>query len=276
MNLKDNYRKDGFVIIKNILSSKDVEKLKNSIKLLKVGLKVPFSNEAWGYGNCVELKEFKVITENSKINSAVKEVLTDTHLFNHLMVNRKPPWIGPEVEYHQEIFNSKTYAPGASIDDLKKNWCQVYIPLHSETADNGGLRIVTNSHLLGELESEDMVNQNYSHKRRLPTKELSRITSDQNCNLIDLNLNIGDCVLFSHFLVHGSPSNGSANERISLVLQARSDKFTPDENVFDLETSYRHYFLLNSLEGKVSEMTSKGAAWYSGFKKSISENKSPK
>ncbi len=267
MNLKDNYRKDGFVIIKNFLSSKDVEKLKNSIKLLKVGLKVPFSNEAWGYGNCVELKEFKVITENSKINSAVKEVLTDTYLFNHLMVNRKPPWIGPEVEYHQEIFNSKTYAPGASIDDLKKNWCQVYIPLHSETADNGGLRIVTNSHLLGKLESEDMVNQNYSHKRRLPTKELSRITSDQNCNLIDLNLNIGDCVLFSHFLVHGSPSNGSANERIGLVLQARSDKFIPDENVFDLETSYRHSFLLNSLESKISEMKSKGAAWYSGFKR---------
>ena len=119
----------------------------------------------------------------------LKNLLPDKFEFNHLMINRKPAWIGPEVEYHQEVFNSKTFAPGASIEDLKEKWCQIYIPLDSESPNNGGLRIISGTHLLGQLASEDIVNQNYSHKRRVPVNVLNQLVTSHECKLIDLELN---------------------------------------------------------------------------------------
>jgi ectoine hydroxylase-related dioxygenase (phytanoyl-CoA dioxygenase family) len=214
---------------------------------LKPKLLVPFSKEAWGYGNCNELDEFKVIRQNSKILNVLKNIINDDFEFNHLMVNRKAPWIGPEVEYHQEVFNSKTFAPGVSIDELKTKWCQIYIPLDSETSSNGGLRIITNTHLLGQLESEDIVNQNYSHKRRVPVEVLNKVTAKDNCELKDLDLQAGDCLFFSPLLVHGSPSNGTSSERVSLVLQARTKEFVPDSSIFENEVSYRSSFIIGSL-----------------------------
>ena len=248
------YKKDGYVILKGIIDDSQINDLKDYIKTLKIGLKVPYSDEAWGYGNCLNLERFEVITNNSKMLSTLSELLSSSYIFNHLMVNRKPPWIGPEVEYHQEVFNSRTFAPGASVDDLVNNWRQVYISLDSETCSNGGLRIITKSHLLGKLESEDMVNQNYSHKRRIPVKILNDIEKKSDHHLLDLDLQAGDCLIFSPLLIHGSPSNGTSSERISIVLQARRDNFTPNESIFKSETEYRNSFLMQSLRQNIRKI----------------------
>jgi ectoine hydroxylase-related dioxygenase (phytanoyl-CoA dioxygenase family) len=227
---------------------------------------VPFSNEAWGYGNCFGLDEFDVISQNNKILETLKNILSEDFEFNHLMVNRKAPWIGPEVEYHQEVFNSKTFAPGASIDELKAKWCQIYIPLDSEKSSNGGLRVITNSHLLGQLKSEDMVNQNYSHKRRVPVEVLSEVVNSNQCKLKDLDLQAGDCLFFSPLLVHGSPSNGTPSERVSLVLQARVKLFTPDNSIFEKEVEHRNSFIINSILKNKKEIGKNYKNKYSDFK----------
>ena len=264
INIKNEYEKNGFFIIKNIINKDQIVELKKFITNLEPKLIVPYSNEPWGYGNCLEIDEFKVITENSKILNAVNKILCDDFEFNHLMVNRKPPWIGPEVEYHQEVFNSKTFAPGATVDELKKKWCQIYIPLDSETSGNGGLRVVTNSHSLGMLESEDIINQNYSHKRRVPVSVLSKITNSNECKLLDLELQAGDCVFFSPLLIHGSPSNGTESERISLVLQSKVKYFEPNNKIFEDEVLYRNSFITELLSDKINEIN-KGDR-YSDFK----------
>jgi ectoine hydroxylase-related dioxygenase (phytanoyl-CoA dioxygenase family) len=263
----EEYRKNGYIILKEVFDNSQIDSLKNYIKTLSVKLKVPYSDEAWGYGDCSGLEKFKIITKEPKILSTLSELLNSSFMINHLMINRKAPWIGPEVEYHQEVFNSKTFAPGATYKDLVDNWCQIYIPLESETSSNGGLRIITKSHLLGVLDSEDMINQNYSHKRRVPTKVLSDIESEDGHRLLDLDLQAGDCLLFSPLLVHGSPSNGTPSERISLVMQARSDKFIPDESIFRSETEYRNIFMMESLREKIKEIEKVGENRYSAFKK---------
>ena len=56
-----------------------------------------------------------------EIINTVHDNLCNDFEYNHLMVNRKPPWIGQEVGYHQEAFNSKTFAPGLPITEIKKN-----------------------------------------------------------------------------------------------------------------------------------------------------------
>ena len=264
IDIKTEYEKNGYFIVNDIINKDQIAELKKFISTLEPKLMVPFSNEAWGYGNLINLDELEVISQNNKILSTVKSILCDEFEFNHLLVNRKPPWVGPEVEYHQEIFNSKTFAPGASVEEVFKKWCQLYITLDSETVSNGGLRIVTNSHLLGELESEDIVNQNYSHKRRVPADVLSQITSSNDCNLIDLELQAGDCVFFSPLLVHGSPSNGSSSDRVSLVLQSRIKHFVPDNSVFENETRYRSSFIIKSLSDKIKKINKN---MYSDFKR---------
>ena len=265
VDIKSEYEKNGYFIVNNIINKNQIIDLKKTIYNLEPKLMVPYSNEAWGYGDCSDLDEFQVIIQNNKINNTVKSILRDDFEFNHLMVNRKPPWIGPEVEYHQEVFNSKTFAPGASLDEIKNKWCQIYIPLESETSSNGGLRIITNSHLLGELESEDIVNQNYSHKRRVPVAVLNKITDNNNLSLIDLDLQAGDCLFFSPLLIHGSPSNGTSSDRISLVLQSKVKHFEHDNSIFESESSYRSSFIIKSLATKIKEIDENNL--YSDFKK---------
>jgi ectoine hydroxylase-related dioxygenase (phytanoyl-CoA dioxygenase family) len=263
IDIKREYEKNGYFVINNIINKDEINELKKFIYTLKPKLLVPFSKEAWGYGNCINLDEFKVISDNNKILNTVKSILCNEFEFNHLMVNRKPPWIGPEVEYHQEVFNSKTFAPGATADEVNEKWCQIYIPLDSETVENGGLRIVTNSHLLGEVESEDIINQNYSHKRRVPVDILSQITNSNNCQLKDLDLQAGDCVFFSPLLIHGSPSNGTSSDRISIVLQSKAKYFVPDNVIFENEAVYRSSFIVKSLSDKIQEINKN---MYSDFK----------
>jgi ectoine hydroxylase-related dioxygenase (phytanoyl-CoA dioxygenase family) len=264
-NFKAKYEQNGYFIAKKIINKKQIISLKKFISTLDPKLFVPFSNEAWGYGNCINLDEFKVIMENKVLLHTVKEILGNNYEFNHLMVNRKPPWIGPEVEYHQEVFNSKTFAPGASYDQIKRNWCQIYLPLESETPNNGGLRILSNSHLLGILDSEDIVNQNYSHKRRVPVSTLNKVVKLDGCELVDLNLRAGDCLFFSPLLVHGSPSNGTAKDRISLVLQSKKSGFERNNEIFEKETSHRTSFIINSLMNKMYELDNNTENKYSDF-----------
>jgi len=264
-DIKSKYEKNGYFIVNNIINKNQIISLRKFISTLEPKLLVPFSDEAWGYGNCINLDEFRVISENRILLNTVKKILRNDFEFNHLMVNRKPPWIGPEVEYHQEVFNSKTFAPGASNDQIKNNWCQIYLPLESETPDNGGLRILSNSHSLGILDSEDIVNQNYSHKRRVPVSTLNKAIKIDGCELLDLNLQAGDCLFFSPLLVHGSPSNGSASDRISLVLQSKTIDFERDKEIFEKETSFRNAFIIDFLTNKITEMNNNRQNKYSDF-----------
>jgi hypothetical protein len=266
IDIKSEYEKNGYFIVNNIINKDQIKDLKLFIASLPPKLLVPFSKEAWGYGNCLGLDEFKVISQNSKILQTLKNILSDDFEFNHLMVNRKAPWIGPEVEYHQEVFNSKTFAPGALIDELTAKWCQIYISLDSEKSSNGGLRVITNSHLLGQIKSEDMVNQNYSHKRRVPVDILSEVVNSNDCELKDLDLQAGDCLFFSPLLVHGSPSNGTASERVSIVLQAKSKRFLPNNSIFEKEVAYRNSFIINSILKNKKEIDANIKNKYSDFK----------
>jgi hypothetical protein len=50
-------------------------------------------------------------------------------------------------------------------------------------------------------------------------------------------------------------------------MQARSDKFIPDESIFRSETEYRNIFMMESLREKIKEIEKVGEDRYSAFKK---------
>ncbi len=257
LKLRDQYQSNGYIKLKKFLSNDQVNELKNKINNKEPKLLVPFSQEAWGFGNLLSDNEFKIIYENTKLLNVLREITGFTPEFNHCMANRKPAWIGPEVEYHQEIYNAGTFAPGASRNEIQNKWIQIYIPLEDEKPENGGLRIIEKSHLLEDLPYEDFVNQNFSHKRRVPVQNLNDITRSKGCFVKDLFLNRGDCLIFSPLLIHGSPSNGSSQERISLVLQARPKNFKNDDQIFDQETAIRNNFIIDSMTKIINNLKEK-------------------
>ena len=61
IDIKTEYEKNGYFIINNIINKNQITELKNFIATLKPKLMVPFSNEAWGYGNLIDLDELERI-----------------------------------------------------------------------------------------------------------------------------------------------------------------------------------------------------------------------
>ena len=92
-----------------------------------------------------------------------------------------------------------------------------WTPLHDVTTANGAIEIIPGSHLLGAARFEELSNP----RRFLITDE--RIDEAAR---VPVELQQGECVLFSHFLVHRSGRNSSAAPR--LTFQARyADSLEP-------------------------------------------------
>lgn len=252
----EKFAQDGYIIVKGLLSPEKVEDCLTSIQGLEPKLLVPFSTEGWGFGSLKDIYPFADMLEIIKNKLEQLNLIDKNIMLNHLVSNRKPPWIGPEVEYHQEILNYKIFAAGATPEFVKKNWVQIYLPLHDEKAENGGLRILTNTHKLSVLDCQDIISPNFGHKRRVAPGVLADLNSSNEHSLIDLNLNAGDCIFFSTYLVHSSPSNGSPDERISLVSQARPADFEPNQKIFNQEAAFRKDFVTNELM-KICEANNK-------------------
>ena len=111
------------------------------------------------------------------------------------MIANKSKWIGPDVEFHQEIFNLNTFAPGA---DPKKDWkkiIQIYIAIDNQKSESGSLCIIPCSHKLGQLRHEDVVNSFLNHKRRVVLKDLNKAYNKY--GLLNMSLSSGDLLIFN-------------------------------------------------------------------------------
>ena len=256
------YIENGYHLEKEVLSPLLVSKLKEYLETLEPKLKLPFSDIPWGYGNLLNEGPFKQVTGHNFIKDFCSSVFKDEYIFNHLMVNNKASWIGSAVEWHQEIFNVDSYAPGYSSKDWK-NFMQIYIALDEHTVENGCLRIIPNSDKLGVLSCEDIIGDNFGHKRRVTHKALDEAYNK--CGMEVVTMNPGDVLFFNHLTIHGSASNHSPTSRKSIVLQARCNVIKKDDNVFKTETDYRRNFTVVELEKKINKLKNQNP--YISFRK---------
>ena len=246
---------NGFLHKKGLISKENCGKIIGYLQNKAAALNIPFSNVAWGFGNMIEDPELVQVYKNTYIKQFCTAFLGEQFEFNHLMVNNKAPWIGPGIEWHQEIFNVNTYAPGSNTEDGSyKDFLQVYVALDNHSLENGCLKVLPGSHKLGLLPHEDIVNHLLDHKRRIPSEKMSEIF--KKCGLTNVIMERGDVLFFGHRFVHGSASNNSPYERKSIVMQARK-KFKRDEKIFQKETQYRRDFALKSLQEKIDKLSAK-------------------
>ena len=147
------FKNDGYVIVKDFLPKKNCQELVLYLDGLPAKVNLPFTNVPWGYGNLLNQGPFKLISENNLINTFCKNIFDGEYTFNHLMVHNKAPWIGAGIEWHQEVFNISTYAPGYTAEDWQK-FAQIYVALEDQ-----------------DLEDPDLVPQENSKKRNLESSD---------------------------------------------------------------------------------------------------------
>lgn len=164
---------------------------------------------------------------------------------SHFLLVNKAAWIGPDVEWHQEVFNLQIYAPGCDPNKEWKNFLQVFIAIDPHDKINGCLKVFEGSHKEGMLEYEDIVNINCSHKRRVSVEALNKISKKY--RIVDIEMEPGDALFFNHLLVHGSPSNLSPHSRLSALMQFYKKNLEFKTEKFSEYSNFRAKFVTDWL-----------------------------
>jgi ectoine hydroxylase-related dioxygenase (phytanoyl-CoA dioxygenase family) len=193
INLKKNYYSNGYVHLKKIFSKKQVNSLKNNILEFKKKKKIQYTK----------------ILHLDRYLKDVKKFISQEHLLMLLkyILNYKEI-LGLQTEV---FFNPPgTAGYGFHQDDFflgsgKNNSANLWIPLVKTNKKNGTLKFLNNSHNLGVLKK---VNQ----KNLSNTKNIKKNGEKHIC------CEIGDAILISNHVFHGSGVNRSSYNRYVLAV----------------------------------------------------------
>ncbi len=252
MDFKLEYNKNGYVIFRNLFSKDFCNLVKKSTSALPSKLTLPFSKVPYGFGDVREIKPFNEISNSKKLRDISDTLIDSPTKLSHFMLVNKAAWIGPDVEWHQEVFNLQIYAPGCSPEKDWGKFLQVFIAIDKHEKINGCLKVFKGSHKAGVLDYDDIVNINCSHKRRVKTETLNKLVKDY--EIVDIEMNEGDALFFNHLLVHGSPSNLSPLSRLSALLQYYDENLSFESRNFDNYTNFRSNFISSWLKQSLNKL----------------------
>ena len=241
------YKKNGYYIKKNLLSKTICNDIILQLNEIKTDMKIPHTNIQFGYGNVINHPLASIITDNIFIKNFCNKLYGDKYYYNSVYVHNKHRWVGPDVEWHQEVFNIKTFHPtnnNYTIDDIKNNFMQVYVALEDQNIYNGGMKIIPYHKSI--LPHYDTTNTHLNHKRAIIPEELDKIYKTH--GIINLDLKAGDVVFFNHLIPHSSPSNNSPFDRKAMVFLTYKNNDDFDESIRIKEKEYRKSFALNYLK----------------------------
>ena len=262
------YKENGY-LIKNILSQEECLSIIEQLNQVKTSMKIPHTNIQFGYGNLINHNMSELVTNNKYIQNFCNLNYNSSYHYNSLYVHNKHRWVGPDIEWHQEVFNIKTFHPTNStytLEEIKNNFMQIYIALEDQTLENGCMKIIPYQD--GILSHYDTTNNHLNHKRAIQPEDLDKIYKSH--GIINLELKAGDIVFFNHLIPHSSSSNNGPLDRKAMVFLTYKNKEEIDENIREKEKEYRKSFALNYLESILNEK--KGNVMYECGEKSKSMN----
>lgn len=255
MNDFELYKKNGY-FIKNILSKEECSNIINELSKIKTDMNIPHTNIQFGYGNIIDNELSKIVTNNYFIKDFCKKLYGEKYYYNSLYVHNKHRWVGPDVEWHQEVFNIKTFHPDNKkydLEDLKERFMQIYVALEDQNLENGCMKIIPYQDSV--LKHYDTTNTHLNHKRAILPEELDRVY--QECGIINLELKAGDILFFNHLLPHSSSSNNGPFDRKAMVFLTYKNSDDLDEEIRKDEKLYRKNFALNYLKNIINNRENK-------------------
>ena len=256
MNDLDLYKNKGFLIKNNVLSKLECEEILKELNKIKTDMKIPHTDIQFGYGNIINDDLSKIITNNKTVTDFCRKVYGEEYYYNSLYVHNKHRWVGPDVEWHQEVFNIKTFHPtdnSYSLDEIKNNFMQVYVALEDQMLENGCMKIIPYQESV--LKHYDTTNTHLNHKRAIEPNELDRIYKKY--GIINLELKAGDIIFFNHLIPHSSSSNNGPFDRKAMVFLTYKNDDDFDENIRTSEKEYRKNYAINYLKKTLDEKIKK-------------------
>lgn len=209
--LKAEYQKNGFAIVKGLLSKDEVEvlheKAKNDRDLDNhafmrddgTGARVRLS--LWNHpGNGI----YGRIARSRKLVDLVEQLLEDEVYHYHSKMIMKEAKVGGAWAWHQDY--GYWYENGV----LSPNLCSVYIAVDPATVENGCLQVLKRSHKLGRI--------NHVLSGDQAGADLERVEQiKKRLELVYVELDRGDAVFFHSNLLHRSDRNESENPRWAMI-----------------------------------------------------------
>ena len=218
-NLKKNYKKNGFVLVKNFLPKADCKKAlywlnkKNKKKLAK-----SWTEQEPGVDLAVYFiihKKFdnpiSKLANNKKVLNLASKLVDDKVYIYSSKANLKAAWCGAVEYYHQDLVYWRDR--GYPRDDMLS--AMVFLDPHKD--ENAPLNIFPGTHKLGFIKHEPFINLNGLAKFMIPPKKLSAL--QKRFGLKRINANPGDVLFFHMGVVHGSSHNISPKNRAVVLSQ---------------------------------------------------------
>ena len=210
----DQYRKDGYLVLKNFCSKEEIDKLysvalqddamkKNALDLndqsgkkTKLSLWFTPGNDVFGY-----------LTRSKKVFDAVAPLLdSDAPLCHfHSKLMQKEPKVGGAWEWHQDYgywYKNQFMFPDQLIS--------IMVALTPASKENGCLQVIKGSHKLGR------VNHGFAGEQVGADMVMVK-NALQTMDLVYSELEAGDALVFHSNILHRSEGNLSDQPRWSII-----------------------------------------------------------
>lgn len=219
-----NFQTEGYFIKEKLFSDSLCLELK---KWIEENPSSKFANECekiepeLAYCHTDLFKEnspFNKLKEHEFIIKTCEEILQCPVELESMKVNYKQAWIGQTDFYHQD----SSYINYCDT----KDFVQIFIALDPIHRENGCLNVIPKSHTQGVFPHNKFLNINQLQKFTVKPKILKEL--QEKYGLVHLVMKPGDCLFFSHYLVHGSSSNLTHLPRKALVMKFRKKNIVID------------------------------------------------
>lgn len=198
LKLKDSFDRDGYVVLKNLFSDQEILELKKeAIKVLK---EKEVGKEGVYVGMAAASPVFATAAVKQELVGALKEVIGDKIVFLSDKIVFKDASTDFGSPWHQDY----PYWEGS-------HKFSVWIALDDAIPENGCLRIVPGSHLLGDIRHNGDASDGLGFGNRLRDEDIDP------SQILDLPASKGDAIIFHDLLFHASYSNKSGKDRWALI-----------------------------------------------------------
>uniref|UniRef100_A0A914W4A9 Phytanoyl-CoA dioxygenase family protein n=1 Tax=Plectus sambesii TaxID=2011161 RepID=A0A914W4A9_9BILA len=208
----DSFDQHGFVIVRDLFSPDEMEKMVKSIEGSNEFEKANFAERDVHNRKIVQSNWnvpgediLGMVARNAKV-AGVAEQLTghgDMYMYTGKVTMKKPK-IGGEIVWHQDYgyyYNNHALFP---------DFINVLIGLTKSDHENGGLQVIKGSHQCGRIDHGKLVGQTHADLDRV-----NLILKAQ--GLVEVNLRPGDAIFFHCNLLHRSGVNNSDHRRWNLI-----------------------------------------------------------
>ena len=205
------YHKNGYVILKGLLTEPEVNALRERAKSDREMDKHAFQRDD-GTGAKVRLSLWNhpgngiygMIARSHKVVDSVEQLLMDEVYHYHSKMVMKEAKVGGAWAWHQDY--GYWYENGVLYPDL----CSVYIAVDAATKENGCLQVLKGSHRMGRI--------NHVLTGDQAGADLERVEEiKKRLELVYVELEKGDAVFFHSNLLHQSDRNNSENPRWAMI-----------------------------------------------------------